>query len=70
MYRATCGLVWPLGVSPEEVVEVVGGCLSADALVSAAMVVMPEPSVKGGRASLASKEGRMNYLNNLLVNYT
>jgi transposase len=36
-----------LVVSPEQVVQAGDGCLSPEGLVSAAMVVVPEPSVKG-----------------------
>ncbi len=40
-------LALDLAVRPEQVVEAFGGGLSADALVSSAMVVVPEPAVKG-----------------------
>jgi hypothetical protein len=36
-----------LGVSPEQVVQACDGRLVADGAVSAAMVVVPEPAVKG-----------------------
>jgi len=37
-----------LGVGPKQVVQSGDWCCSADGLVSAAMVVVPEPAVKGG----------------------
>jgi hypothetical protein len=39
-----------LGVSTEQVVQAADGCLSAEGLVSSAMVVLPDPAVKGACA--------------------
>jgi hypothetical protein len=39
-----------LVVRPEQVVQAADGCLSAEGLVSSAMVVLPEPAVKGACA--------------------
>jgi hypothetical protein len=42
-----------LGVRPGEVVQAGDGCLSPEGLVSAVMVVVVEPAVKGGGALCA-----------------
>jgi hypothetical protein len=42
-----------LGVRPEEVVQAGDGCLSPEGLVSAVMVVVVEPGVRGGGALCA-----------------